>query len=298
MSSVDDLFDIRIANEEPLSDVPDDSELPHGSKVAYACSFGAPEATYSFYRAAGEDGWMYFDEYRDAISLAIEQSVDVLNLSYGEHRGGCHGHCPVCYVTKKAIAHNITIIAAAGNKDEGRPAVFCPAIVEDVIAVSGMVAECTNSDQSGESYTIPVTDGNDDIGNQQRLCGQRGCDGSGDGVCARYLNERPWRKNVSAVGDKPDVLAPVQKMGVNDDDDGDVQVQEGTSFAAPLVTGAVAAIYSDLVSDGVDKPNPYQIRQAVIETARPLGAAADAGVMDGLNTYHKSRELLQTLADD
>lgn len=252
----------------------------------------ASDATYSLYQTATENGEMYPFDYAEAIDLARKQDVDILNVSYGEFMRGCQGDCPFCYITERALEDDITVITAAGNREENKPSVFCPAIKEDTIAVGGMVARCTNEGESipNGAYRLP------DLrspykAEDQIYCGQRGCNNGINGICTHNLFEQPWVGNPNSVGDKPDVLAPAYII-LSDERD-EPKTHSGTSYAAPFVAGSLAVAYSKVTEDDLPFPNPYQARQ----TIRESGYHIHETTISKLDAYQLSLKLREKMAE-
>lgn len=248
-------LDIDVRENYIDSDVPDTTN--HGGDVLELLGYFAPEATFDLYRIIAADRAAKRGNLVQAVADASRHGVDFLNLSVGVHHheesaGDCGGHCRVADETRLAIQSGTTVIAATGNREQDASlAVHCPALLDEAIGVGGFVSRCRNdlagTDESGQYW---VRDG----GLRGPFCGQRGCR---PGVqCSEHRYEYPWRGNVSFHNAVPDVLAPVHHLA------GSVSeptLQGGTSFGAPVVSGALAAIVSDL--DG--EPDAAELRRTV-----------------------------------
>lgn len=215
--------------------------------------------------------------YKEAIDSAIEDGVDILNISAGHSWPGPLEKCPYTPDIKRAIDSGITIVAAAGNRkpaDDFEP-VNCPAAIEDVIAVGGLVTRCpadieedatANIDeespkgpyfakkQAGVEYPEMTPDG--------VYCGQRGCT---EGNCIIEQTETSWQYNPDRTDGKPDVLAPFHFPATTST--GEPYLRIGTSFAAPVVSGTLARMFSELKDSGKPVPRPQTTRKAVLEAS-------------------------------
>lgn len=279
--SVPDDFPGELVNQERYVETSDDETKYHGTPVLAVLSHFSPNSSYSLYQAIDGSGKTSIDAFADAIATAIRHSVDVLNVSAGVYMQGCPGACQFCTAVKRAVDAGVTVVAAAGNQhpDEPPERVNCPARFDDAIAVGGCVTECPCSDVAS---TAPHSDGGrssgpywvrqlDDIEYSPFVadgvyCGWRGCVDDSD--CITRNTTKPWTYNVRRHPDKPEVVAPVHYPVLRDDD---VPVlYPGTSFAAPVVSGTLSAVLSELSNSDVAVPAPGDVRQAVVEAAVPL----------------------------
>lgn len=200
---------------------------------------------------------MSVDAFASAVRVAINEEIDILNVSAGVYLEGCSGHCQFCTAVQRAVNSGITVVAAAGNQhpEEDPERVNCPATRGQTIAVGGMEVNCpaevdredaiiSDGNKSCGPYWVRKQDGVDYLPNAAEgpFCGQRNCIRGTD--CLRRNNEMPWDANVRPKPDKPDIAAPVQYPETRDD--GAPVLLSGTSFAAPIVSGALASMYSKL----------------------------------------------------
>jgi subtilisin family serine protease len=194
--------------------------------------------------------------------------IDILNLSLGipvfNAGHNCGGYCSVAREAKNAVENGVTVIAASGNADDSkhRYGVHCPAQVETVISVAGYAPWCSHdlvrSDDSGQ-WWVELSDGY-----YGPFCGQEGCcEGE---ACEQHREETLWEGNVSFHNDIPDISAPV--FYVSELDDG-ITVQPGTSFSAPIVSGLVATIVSDLKTSS-GSLDPRSIQDGISRAATSL----------------------------
>lgn len=267
---------VDVANRERFIDSEEPRTTPHGLLVFSILRFFSPEADFSFYQAVREDEMMSIDAFSLAVRAAINEEIDVLNVSAGIYLEGCSGHCQFCTAVQRAVDSGITVVAAAGNQRPGESPerVNCPATREQAIAVSGMEVDCpaevdregaiiSDGSKSSGPYWVRKQDGVDYNPNavEGPFCGQRNCVHGTD--CLRRNNEVPWDANVRPKPDKPDVAAPVQYPETRDD--GAPVLLAGTSFAAPVVSGVLASMYSELRSQGNSQPTPMETRNAIVE---------------------------------
>lgn len=232
----------------------------------------APAARYTLYQAVNTDGKLPLGAYSDAISQAIADDVDIVNISAGDPWPGPVQANPNVNETKRLIDEGIPAVIAAGNylpdKQDERPPVHCPSALTEAISVGAMVTECPHdsdpecdSDTAGPYYWVPDDpDVDSEIAvDEGAYCGEAGCRDMES--CITNQQETDWDYNPLPTGGKPDVLAPVHIIGR--DQAGKHFLTAGTSFAAPLVTGSLARILSELQHDGDDLPQPHEIRDAV-----------------------------------
>lgn len=270
---------------------PESNTNPHGIVVFDQLSAVAPNAEFSVYQAINQDGDLVLGAYADAISKAIDDGVDIINLSAGDPWPALIDINPNVLETKRLIERNIPVVAAAGNykpKHDSRPPVHCPSAAEGVISVGGYITECPcePGEESEESKEGPYYY-QFDVSNSKNIenpaigtyCSEQGCV-KGES-CITRQSESPWDRNPMPSGDKPDVLAPMHIVR-NDEEDG-YFIDSGTSFAAPLVTGALACIFSELQNLGKDTPTSYEAQNAVRNGASRL-KNSQIGKFDAMGT--------------
>lgn len=261
-------------------DSTDDVTHPHGTEVFDIASAYCPGATFSVYQAVTEEKSVPLRAYDEAVEQAIADDVDVLNVSAGDPWPGPVEVNPNVPITEKAIRDGITVVAAAGNADDDgeRPPVHCPAAVEEVIAVAGLVTYCPGApgDEPSDERRGPFYYLEDE--ERTALCSRSGCvDGAS---CISEQTEAEWTGNPQPTRNKPDVLAPVTRPV---DYDGEIEVSSGTSFAAPIVTASLGRIFSELREQEREIPAPYRVREVVREASFPL-VDSNVGKYDGIET--------------
>lgn len=288
--SVPEEFPGDLVNQERYVETDDGETKYHGTPVLFLLSHFSPDSSYSLYQAIDDDGKMSIDAFAGAIATAIRHEVDVLNVSAGVYMQGCPGVCQFCTAVRRAVNSGVTVVAAAGNQHPDEPAerVNCPARFDGAIAVGGCVTDCpcsetastgvhSDGDSSSGPYWVRKLEGVEygPLVADGVYCGWRGCIDGGD--CITRNTMRPWEGNVRRRPGKPELVAPVHYPEARDD--GIPAVYAGTSFAAPIVSGTLSAVLSELSSSDGNVPTPGDVRQAVVEAAVPL----DEGDVDKLN---------------
>lgn len=270
-------IDVRGGADHSFLETDEAETHPHGSQVFALASTYAPDATFSLYQAVTEDGKLPLGSYSDAITAAIDDGVDVLNVSAGDPWPGPIRTNPNVSETRRAIDGGIAVVAAAGNwksKQDDRPPVHCPAAMEDVVAVGGFVSRCPadygeeNADEPAGPYyvrKVPEFEYPETV-SDETFCGQVGC--AGGDSCIRNRSGVPWEYNAQPTGGKPDVLAPVHVPV--EEANGKQWLAAGSSFAAPIVTGSLARIFDELNRSDSQAVTPYRLREAVKDGAAPL----------------------------
>lgn len=113
------------------SDVTDD--IGHGTHVAGVIAAGAPDAVIQPYKIVDKNGGR-LSNVLTAVNLAIEDDVDVINMSFGV----MDSSYAFSNMIQKAESAGIIVVAAAGNF--GANTGFYPASYDDTIAVGGVYA--------------------------------------------------------------------------------------------------------------------------------------------------------------
>lgn len=254
--------------------------------VSRITEFFSSAATFHHYQVtdlADDIPQIRLDPFADAIQAAIDDGIDIVNLSVGIHRAKCPGVCPFCEAAKRAVDAGITVVAGSGNRYTyaGPTRVFCPARREGVIAVGGMEVHCPKSidipgvgchsgtdDSPGPYWMNKRADAEYGADLAEGVyCGQQGC--LDDDDCLVENTERSWSGNVRPYRDKPDVLAPVHYPVARGD--GKLELKAGTSFSTPIVTGIVGMVIDEFRQETGKPPDPAAARRAVRESAEPIG---------------------------
>ncbi|WP_084510009.1 S8 family serine peptidase [Haloplanus natans] len=255
------------------------------------CAY-APDAEFSLYQAMNADKRVPVEPYSDVVTKAIEDDIDILNLSSGRPWRAPVALNPDVKVTKRLINAGITVVAAAGNylpnKQERRPPVHCPGAFEDVISVGGMVTHCPcePGDEPANRRAGPYYWVNEDVAPESDVtpangtfCSEQDCTNGQN--CIPNQQEKEWKWNPVPTGSNPDILAPMHVL--RDSSDG-WYLEPGTSFATPLVTGSLACILCEHQSETGEEASPYDLRRAVREGSSRIHPDASAGKYDAMGT--------------
>lgn len=277
----------RIQNQRDFLGTDDDITHIHGVAVFELLTQIAPEATYSFYQAMDHDKRLPTESFTHAVHQAVDDGVDILNLSWGAPNEIPVECSPQYPPVKYAVENGVVVIAAAGNRkvDRGpKQYVFSPALAEESVAVGGFEAICpvepTNKDQKTDEG--PYFFENDS--RERSFCGHVGCDDSVS--CVRSKTLREWPDNTRPLDGKPDVLAPAHMPSLLESDRvSDVGLFEGTSYATPVVTGILAGVFSEFALEPADVID--EIDEIVTSGSRTVsGAPAPA-----INSFSISNRL-------
>lgn len=238
---------------------------------------------------------------------AIEE-VDVINFSGGvdhsrDGNSGCQAYrqpCALRKAAKNAIEDGTTVLAAAGNADvDGH--LCCPALLDDVICVGGFVPRCTaefeNHEESGygdhrtelplAGWIEPPKDASIDH-SKEVICTGFNCSSFPEHSCERCRKDVRWTHNVPQYNDKPDTLAPsILPVEASTD-----HMSQGTSWAVPFVTGAVAEMIAGAKSQG-ETLRPETIRDGIRRANRPLdkGSAKMFDAVGAVETVFRGQSL-------
>jgi serine protease len=220
-------------------------------------SFGtagiAPSVKVLPIRALGRDGGTIADLVKAinwAAGIKIEglaknrYPVSVINLSLGARDPLACGE-GYASVFENVIAKRITIVVAAGN--EGRPSLSFPANCPGVIAVAASQSQGDRASYSnfGEGVLISAPGGEQSIGS----------------------TEAPDSRGMIISASVDDANLPIYRLS------------EGTSMAAPVVSGIVALMYSM-------QPNitPARIRTILASSVRPFAPGTNCSISGGCGT--------------
>jgi Subtilase family/Tetratricopeptide repeat len=144
-----------------------EDQFGHGTIVALSIFGGIPESRIRLLsvKVVDRSGLGKEGDIVRGIDWAIEQKVDVVNLSLGVERTRCRGHCKLCKAAKRAIDQGILVFAAGGNTagavacparlaTRGQPGMFARFVVEDQ-ATTQVISE--GKVLSTESYRTVLT---------------------------------------------------------------------------------------------------------------------------------------------
>lgn len=271
----------------------------HGEWVLDVLRYYASDSSFCLLQAADGQG----DEEDDvhvghmafarAVEAAIENDVDVLNVSAGRPRSNCtHDGCIYCSEAQRAIDDGISVVGSAGNTPDAP--VHCPSNLTDATSVAGVEFECT--------YSMPRVPGNPthnppaaywtkqwsqydeypDGATDSAYCTTRNC-WVEDGDCDRYRVVTEWEQNPVPSGGKPDILAPVHYA--EETEEGYPFVWAASSFATPVLTGCLAGVLSEVGT----RPTPFGIQESVRNAARSSDDTP-VGVFDAAETRERLAE--------
>jgi hypothetical protein len=219
------------------------------------------------------------EDFAKAVKIAIDDEVDIINISAGIHMPGCQGSCGFCNTVSRLIDDGIFVVAAAGNVwdiEDSDERIYCPSTYDEVISVGGMISVCNCQNNypgaditdppSGAFYLNTDNETVQETSPDQPICGQNGC--TDEFECIPNQVEKVWvcprPKN-----NKPDIFAPCYTS--YETVKGEVRSDLGTSFAAPVVTGAVSAVLTEADGKNVETISPGELRQLVRETGKEFG---------------------------
>jgi serine protease len=201
-------------------------------------------------RALGRDGGTVSDLVK-AINWAAGVSisgvpknrypVSVINLSLGAREAApCNGGYASVFET--AISKGISVVVAAGN--ESRPSLSFPANCPGVISV---VATQSLGDRASYSNFGPGT-----------------------------LLSAPGGEFSIGSTEAPDSRGGVISPWVTDANLPDYQLKEGTSMAAPVVSGIIALMYS--MQPGI---TPTRVKSILSNSVKPFAAGSNCAISGG-----------------
>ena len=218
----------------------------HGSFVAgviashKACLGFAPDASLYTFRVFTNAQISFTSWFLDAFNYAIQSNMDVLNLSIG---GPDFLDQPFVDKINELSANNVVIVSAIGNDGPSWGTLNSPADQPDVIGVGGIDNNFRTARFSSRGMTtweLPYGYGR-----------------MKPDIVTFSVELRGSAKDVS-----PNGVAGCRRLG-------------GTSAASPVVAGAVALLASSIPYElRTCLLNPASIKQALVESARPIRESA------------------------
>ena len=225
----------------------------HGTFVAGMVHSVAPGADLLAVKLSGRDGTSNVSTVLAALQWVIvnreAHGIDVVNLSIRSDSSLSYRVDPLNLAVEQVWANGITVVVAAGNQGDSAGTIAKPGDDPWVITVGA-------SDDRGTASTT-------------------------DDTVAQFSSRGPTLADGLV---KPDVVAPgrsvhsLRSPGSEADlrypyfVDDTYRLGSGTSFSAPAVTGAAALLLQADPTATNDR-----IKFALMETARPLGPATEAG---------------------
>lgn len=171
----------------------------------------APDVEIISYQALGARGEGDLPAMAKAIRQAIEDEVDIINISAGSD-SGCGKECLVCMQVKKARDNGILVVAASGNSGPNLGTMACPARHRSHVISVGA------HDRKGNYPQFTSRARNGDIGDM-------------------------W---APGGGDKEWMYAPTSRGSVLNEEWSDTgewgMATKGTSFSCALVSGELALL--------------------------------------------------------
>lgn len=247
----------------------------HGYYTTRVISRTATDNNYHFYRIIAEDREFRVSNFLKALADAKADDLDLINISAGVHHSDCGGRCRPCQATQAVVNSGAIVVAGAGNDlDSVGESLYCPAYVDEAIAVGAFHTKCGNTVQPyGDRFPYrlnpvkrppfcyyleqPDTGDDGELYGEQ-MCGQRGCNEFT--ACSDYKAEELWAGNVDFSTARPDLFAPSHTMLVDMEDR--ARYQEGTSFSTAYVTGSLAGVFGAL-SSRASSPTPSEVKSAI-----------------------------------
>ena len=156
----------RIADQADFAGEGDRDGNGHGTHCA-GIAAGSGQASGMRYRGVAPEALLYAAKVLDAegggmmsdvmagIEWAVEQGVQVINLSLGSP-GPCDGDDALCEICDAAVAQGVVVCTAAGNEGPERYTIGSPGCAREVITIGA----CTLQDQVASfSSRGPTADG-------------------------------------------------------------------------------------------------------------------------------------------
>ncbi|XP_057301280.1 tripeptidyl-peptidase 2-like isoform X1 [Hydractinia symbiolongicarpus] len=205
-----------------------------------------------------------------ALICAIENKVDVVNMSYGEAAKWANDGRVIEMMNKMVEEHNIIFISSAGNNGPALSTCSSPgSMTENVIGVGAYVSPDMMTAEYSMLEKMPGT---------QYTWSSRGpCVNGSLGVC------------ISAPGG---AITSIPKWTLAKS-----MLCNGTSMSSPNACGGVAVLLSALKKEGIEY-SPRSIRRCLENTALKVQGLSAFTIGQGLLQVEKSFEFMQELVVD
>uniref|UniRef100_UPI002AA69199 S8 family peptidase n=1 Tax=uncultured Methanomethylovorans sp. TaxID=183759 RepID=UPI002AA69199 len=87
---------------------------------------------------SGNGGGAELTNILDAIEWAVDNKMDVVNMSLGSELPGCDGTCHLCRAADWAAENEVTVMLSAGNSGSRKGTITCPANSKYSLAVGAL----------------------------------------------------------------------------------------------------------------------------------------------------------------
>lgn len=234
----------------------------HGEHILDILTSCAPkDSTFAFYKVVELGEWADEGNIIEALSKMVDDDIDIANLSIGVPKKEDEERENLRKAVNGALEQGLILVAAAGNtadidqEDDELNTVFDPARVNGVLSVGGFLSHCTedeNCDNVSYSFEVAGYTEGPFCGGQEDMISK--CEGADTYRC--------WEGNVDRTVEDPIVYAPVHYPCRRADDLAE-EMNVGTSYGTPLVTGQLAEIMCELDI----RPSPEHLIEVVKESS-------------------------------
>ena len=200
----------------------------------------APEVELIAVKALNSFGESDVPTLIEGIRQAVASGAQVVNLSLGfQIEAGSEEDQLLETIHEMSVRDGVTFVVAGGNTGPGLNSVAVPGIVPEAITVGAYI---TPEMWQGE-YNLHLP------------------------------QEAMWEYSSVGPGDsrafKPDVVAPGVLWSTFPMWTNGYYIEEGTSMAAPQVTGVVALLMEGAIKRGLE-PTPAELKRALVSSAKPF----------------------------